>query len=85
MIPEYKIFFFTSSITRYNSDKDLFNVLFSNSESLLNILVSDFSVVVVDSNISYKNNALVFLAAVITSKSSSYLILYSRYYFTFSS
>ena len=70
-------------IIRYNSDKDLPDALLNNSESLLNILISDPSVVVVNSGISYKDNALIFLAAIITLKSLSYLILYSRYYFTF--
>ena len=83
MIPKYRTSFFTSSIIRYNNDKDLLSVLFKNSKSLLDILISDSSVVAVDSNISYKNNILVFLAAIITSKSSSYLILYNRYYFIY--
>ena len=84
MIPKYRIFFFIFSITRYNSDGDLLNALFNNSESLLNILILDFFVVVVNSGISYKNNALAFLTAAITLKSLSYLILYNRYYFILS-
>ena len=83
MISKCKIFFLTFSIIRYNNDKDFLSVLFSNSKSLLDILVSDSSVVIVDSNILYKGDILAFLAATITSKSSSYLILYSRYYSTF--
>ena len=83
MIPKYRIFFFIFSITRYNSDKNLFSVLLNNSESLLDILISDSSAVVVDSGISYKSSILAFLAATIISKSSSYLILYNRYYFIF--
>ena len=85
MIPEYKTLFFTFLITRYNGDKDFSSVLPNISESLLNILISDSFVVVVDSNISYKNNILAFLAATATLKSLSYLILYNRYYSTFSS
>ena len=84
MIPKYRTLFFTFSITRYNGDKDLLSVLPSNSESLLNILISDSFVVVVNSGISYKNDVLVFLAAVIILKSSSHLMLYSRYYSIFS-
>ena len=83
MIPEYRIFFLTFSIIRYDGDGDFFSVLPNNSESLLNILVLDFSVVVVNLGILYRGNVLAFLAAVITSKSLSYLILYSRYYFIF--
>ena len=85
MILEYRILFFTSSITRYNSDKDLFSALFSNSESLLNILLSDSSAVVIDLGISYRGNILAFLAVTVILKSSSYLILYNRYYSIFSS
>ena len=70
-------------MTRYNDDKDLFNVLPNNSESLLNILILDFFVVVVDSGILYRGKVLVFLAAVITLKSLFYLILYNRYYSIF--
>ena len=55
----------------------------SNSESLLDILISDSFVVAIDSDISYKDSALAFLTAAVTLKSLSYLILYSRYYFTF--
>ena len=84
MILEYRTFFFTFSIIRYNNDKDLFSALSSNSKSLLNILILDSFVVVVNSGISYKSNILAFLAAIITLKSSFYLILYSRYYFIFS-
>ena len=80
---EWKTLFFTFSIIRYNNDRDLPNVLPSNSESLLDILISDSFVVVINSGISYKNNALVFLAATVILKSSFYLILYSRYYFIF--
>ena len=83
MIPEYKTLFFTFSIIRYNSDRDLPNVSLNNSESLLNILISDSFVIVIDSNISYKNYILVFLVVIITLKFLSYLILYNRYYFTF--
>ena len=83
IIPKCRIFFFIFSITRYDNDGDLFNVLSNNFESLLNILVLDFFVVVVNSGISYKNNILAFLAATVTLKSLSYLILYSRCYFTF--
>ena len=54
MIPEYKTLFLIFSIILYNNDEDLFSVLPNNFKSLLNILVSDFSVVVVDSNISYR-------------------------------
>ena len=85
MIPECKTFFFIFSITRYNGDKDFPNVLPNISESLLNILVLDSFVVAVDSNISYKGSVLAFLAVIIILKSLSYLILYSRYYFTLSS
>ena len=83
MIPEYKTLFFTSSIIYYNNNKDLFNALLNNSESLLDILILDSSVVVVDSGISYKNDILAFLAAIITLKSLSYLILYNRCCFVF--
>ena len=83
MIPKYKTLFFTSSIIHYNSDKDLSSVLPNNFESLLDILISDYSVVVINSGISYKDNVLVFLAATTTLRSLSYLILYSRYYFIF--
>ena len=82
MILKWKTLFFTSSIIRYNNNKDLSSALPSNFESLLNILISDFSVVAIDSGILYRNNALAFLAATITSKSSFYLILYNRYYST---
>ena len=80
MIPEYRIFFFTFSIIRCNDDRDLFNVLFNNSEFLLDILISDFFVVVVNSGISYKSNVLAFLAVTVILKSLFYLILFSRYY-----
>ena len=83
MIPKYKTLFLISSIIRYNNDGDLLNTLFNNSKSLLNILISDSFVVAIDSGISYKNNILVFLIAIITLRSSSYLILCSRYYFIF--
>ena len=83
MIPEYRTLFFIFSITRYDGDGDLSNVLFNNSESLLDILILDFSVVVVDSGISYKNNTLVFLIVIVTLKFSFYLMLCSRYYFIF--
>ena len=83
MILKWRTFFFISSITYYNGDEDSPNALLNNSESLLDILISDSSVVVVNSGISYKSNILAFLAAAITSKSSSYLILYNRYYSTF--
>ena len=75
--------FFTSLITRYNGDEDLSSVLPNNSGSLLDILILDFSVIVVNSAISYKGDALAFLAAIITLSSLSYLILYNRYYSTF--
>ena len=81
---EYRTLLFTFSIVRYNSDKDLPNALPSNSESLLNILILDSSVVVINSGISYKGNILVFLAATIILKFLSHLILYNRYYSTFS-
>ena len=84
MIPKCRTFLFISSIIRYNGDKDLPSASSSDSESLLNILVSDSSVVVIDSSISYKNSVLAFLTAAIILKSLSYLILYSRYYFIFS-
>ena len=83
MILECRIFFFTFSITRYNSDGDLSSVLFSDSESLLDILVSDSFVVAVDSGILYKGGVLVFLAAAAILRSLSYLILCNRYYFIF--
>ena len=83
IISEYKTFFLTFSIILYNNDEDLFNVLFSNFKSLLNILIFDSFVVVVASGISYRGNVLAFLAAIITLRSSSYLILCSRYYFIF--
>ena len=83
MIPECKTLFLILSIIRYNSDRDLPNVLPNNSESLLNILISDSSVIVVDSNISNKSNTLAFLAVIVTLKSSSYLILYNRCCFIF--
>ena len=78
MVPKWRTIFFTSSIIRYNNDKNLFNVLPSISESLLNILILDSSAVVVNSAISYKDNTLAFLAAAVISKSLSYLILCSR-------
>ena len=84
MIPKYKTFFFTSSIIRYNGDKDFLSVLPNISESLLNILILDPFVVVVDSDISYRGNILAFLAATITLKSLFYLILCSRYCSTLS-
>ena len=83
MIPKYRTLFLTFSIIRYNSDEDLFNVLFSDFKSLLNILVSDFFVVIINSGISYKGGVLAFLAAIITLRFSSYLILCSRYYSIF--
>ena len=83
MISECKTLFFTFLIIRYNGDKDLPSVLPNISESLLNILILD-SVVAVDSNISYKGDALASLTAIITLKFLSYLILYNRYYSTFS-
>ena len=83
MILKSRIFFFTFSIIRYNSNRDLLSVLPNNSESLLNILISDSFVIAVDSNILYKGGVLAFLAAAITLRSSSYLILYNRYYSTF--
>ena len=82
MIPECRIFIFIFSIIRYNNDKDFFSALPNNSESLLNILVSDSFVVVVDSNILYRGSVLAFLAAAAILRSSSYLILYNRYYST---
>ena len=85
MIPECRTLFLTFSIIRYNSDKDVSNVLFNNSKSSLDILIFDSFVVVVDSGISYKSNTLAFLAATIISRSSSYLILYSCYYSILSS
>ena len=85
MILKYRIFFFTSSIIRYNKDGDLSNVLPNDSESLLDILILDFFVVIIDSGISYKGDILVFLVAIVILRSSFYLILYSRYYFIFSS
>ena len=85
MILEYKTLFFTSSITRYNDDKDLPSALPSDSESLLDILISDSSVVVVNSGISYGGGVLAFLIVIITLKSSFYLILCNRYYSIFSS
>ena len=84
MIPKYRTLFFIFSIIRYDDDGDLFSVLFNNSEFLLDILISDFSVIAINSGISYKSNALAFLAVIITSKSLFYLILYSRCYFFFS-
>ena len=83
IIPKYKTLFLTSSIIRYNNNEDFPNVLLSNSKSLLNILISDFFVVVLDSDISYKDSVLAFFTVIITLKSSSYLILYSRYYSIF--
>ena len=85
IIPKYRTLFFIFSIIRYNGDGDLSSVLSNIFESLLNILILDSFVVVIDSDISYKNSILAFLAATATLKSLSYLILYSRYYFTFSS
>ena len=81
MFPEYRTFFLISLIIRYNNNRDFPSALSSNSKSLLDILIFDFFVVAVDSNISYRNNILVFLAVIITSRSSFYLILYSCYYF----
>ena len=75
--------FFTFSITRYNNDGDLFSVLPSISEYLLDILILDSSVIVVDSNISYRGNVLAFLAAIIILRFLFYLILCSRCYSTF--
>ena len=83
MIPKYKTLFLTFSIVRYNGDRYFFSVLFSNSEYLLNILILDSSVIAVDSDISYKNNILAFLAATVILKSLSYLILYNRCYSIF--
>ena len=83
MISECRTLFLTFSIIRYNSNKDLPNVLFSNSESLLDILILDSSAVVIDSGISYKGSSVAFLAATTISRSSSYLMLYSRYYSIF--
>ena len=83
MISKCKTLFLTSSIIRYNNNGDLPSVFPSNSKFLLNILISDSFVVVVNSNISYKSNALAFFTVIVTLKSSSYLILYSRYYSTF--
>ena len=82
MIPKYRTLFLTSSIIRYNNDGDLFRALSSNSESLLDILISDSSAVAVDSSISYRGNVLAFLAVTATLKSLFYLILCSRCYFT---
>ena len=82
MIPKCKTFFFTFSSIRYNSDKDLPIASPNNSESLLDIIISDSFVVVVNSGISYRSNTLAFLAVIIILKSLSYLILYNRYYFT---
>ena len=84
MISKCRIFFFIFSIIRYNSDEDLPSALPSDSESLLNILISDFFVVVINSGISYRGNVLAFLAAATILKSLFYLILYSRYCSTFS-
>ena len=83
MIPECRTLFFTFSIIRCNNDGDLPSASPNNSESLLNILVLDSSVVVVDSDISYGGGVLAFLAAIIILKSLSYLMLYNRYCFTF--
>ena len=83
IIPKYRILFFIFSIIRYNNDKDLPSVLPSNSESLLDILILDFSLVVVNSGILYKSNALAFLAAIVTLRFLFYLILYNRCYFIF--
>ena len=83
MIRKCKTLFLTFSIIRYNNNRDLPSVLPNNSKSLLNILISDFSVIVINSGISYKDNILVFLAVTITLKSSFYLILYNRYCSTF--
>ena len=82
MISEWRIFFLTSSIIRYNSNKDLPNVLPNNSKFSLDTPVSDSSVIAIDSGISYRGNTLTFLAATATSR-SSHLMLYSRYYSTF--
>ena len=81
---KWRIFLFTSSIIYYNGDEDLPSVLFSDSGSLLDILVLDPFVVVVNLSISYKGGVLAFLAATITSKFLFYLMLCNRCYFTFS-
>ena len=78
MIPKYKTFFLTFSIIRYNNNEDLPSVLLSNSKSLLDIPISDSFVIVVNSNILYKDSILAFLAVIITLKSLSYLILLLR-------
>ena len=83
MIPECRIFFFIFSIIRCNNDGDLFSALLNNSESLLDILVLGFSVVVVDSGILYGGNVLAFLAAATTLRSLFYLMLCSRCCFIF--
>ena len=84
IIPEYKTFFFIFSIIRYNGDRDLSNILSNNSESLLNILISDSSVVVVNSGISYGGGVLAFLAVIVILRSLFYLMLCNRCYFIFS-
>ena len=73
MILKWRTLFFTFSIIRYNSDRDLPSVLPNNSESLLNILIPDSFVVAIDSGISYKGNILAFLAVIVTLKSLLYL------------
>ena len=83
MISEWRTLFFTFSIVRCDGDGNLPSVLFSDSESLLDTLVLDFFVVVVDSGISYGGGVLAFLAAAVTLRSSSYLMLYNRYYSIF--
>ena len=83
MIPECRILFFTFSIIRYNSNRDLPSVLPSNSESLLDILILDSFAVVINSGISYRGDVLAFLVAIVILKSSSYLILCSRCYSIF--
>ena len=74
IISECRTFFFISLIIRYNNDKDFSSVLFNISVSLLDILISDSS---------YKGSILAFLAATVTLKSLSYLMLYNRYYSIF--
>ena len=60
MILKWRTLFFTFSIIRYNSDGDFPSVLSNNFKSLLDILVSDSSVVVIDSDILYGGGALAF-------------------------
>ena len=83
MIPEHKILFLIFSIIRCNNDRDLPSVLLNNIKSLLNILISDFFVVAVDSGISYKGDILLFFVVIIILRFSSYLILCSRCYSIF--